>query len=104
MQTVRMTVASIHIPDGKLTKTDQEIADILCNYLGEVFTKEDVWKQNTASPLKKKLEILITEELVLKAIKHLKEDKSPGPDSIHSMVLREATAEVMKPLTLIFLQ
>lgn len=50
------------------------------------------------------MEILITEELVLKAIKHLKENKSPGPDSIHPMVLQEAATEVVKPLTIIFLQ
>ena len=101
---MRTTVASIHTPEGKLTKTDQETADILCNYFGEVFTKENVWKQDTASPLENVMEICITEELVLKALKHLKEDKSPGPDGIHPMVLREAAAEVVRPLTMIFRQ
>jgi len=32
----------------------------------------------------------------------LKPDKSPGPDNIHPMVLKEAACEVVKPLTMIF--
>jgi len=102
MQTVKTTVASIRTADGKLTTTDQETAETLCDYFGEVFTKEDTWKQDGITPVANSLEILITEELILKALTKLKVDKSPGPDNIHPMVLREAATEVVEPLTMIF--
>jgi len=101
MQTVKTTVASIRTADGKLTTTDQETAETLCDYFGEVFTKEDTWKQDGITPVANSLEILITEELILKALTKLKVDKSPGPDNIHPMVLREAATEVVEPLTMI---
>ena len=95
-------MASIHTANGDLTKTDQETAETFCNYFGAVFTKEDAWNHETTVRLDNDLEIVITEERVLKALRTLKPDKSPGPDNIHAMVLKEAASEVVKPLTMIF--
>ena len=104
LQTVKTTVTSIQTVDGKLSKSDQETAQIFCNYFGEVFTKEDSWTHEGMSPQEKELEIIVTEDLVMKALRNLKPDKSPGLDNLHPMVLREAANEVVKSLTTIFQQ
>ena len=90
-------MASIRTADWKLSKSDQETAQTLCNYFGEVFTKQHSWTQDMISSQEDDLEIFVTEDLVLKALRNLKPDKSPGPDNLHPMVLREAATEVVKP-------
>ena len=102
MQTVKTTVTGVRSADGNLTNSDQETAETLCNYFSEVFTKENTWEYESVPPVDKELEVVVTEAFVLKALKNLKPDKSPGPDNIHPMVLKEAACEVVKPLTVIF--
>ena len=50
------------------------------------------------------LAVTLTEEVVLKAVNKLKCDKSPDTDSIHPKLLREAAAEVVKPLSEIYIR
>jgi len=42
------------------------------------------------------------EDQVLQTLLKLKPDKSPGPDNIHPMFLRETAYNIALPLTLIF--
>ena len=75
----------------------------LCRYCGKDFVKEGCWMDDSGVYVgSANLSVTVTEEFVLKALNKLKCDKSPGPDSIHPKLLREAAAEVVKPLTLIF--
>jgi predicted nuclease with TOPRIM domain len=40
MQTVRSRVGQLKKPEGKLTESDKEAADVLCDYFRSVCTKE----------------------------------------------------------------
>ena len=40
--------------------------------------------------------------LMYKALKSLKINKSPGPDGIHPIILKELAFEISKPLSTIF--
>jgi len=85
-----------------LTKTDQETAEAICNYFADVFMKEDIWIHEKELKLDNVLDAVATEDLILKALRNLKPDKSPGPDNIHPIVLRETALEVVKPMTMTF--
>jgi len=49
-------------------------------------------------------EVNFTREAVLKNLKNLKTDKSPGPDKIHARFLKECAEELTEPLYLLFRQ
>jgi len=48
------------------------------------------------------IKVSVTEDQVLQTLLKLKPDKSPGPDNIHPMFLRETAYNIALPLTLIF--
>jgi len=48
------------------------------------------------------LDVVVAEDLVLKALRNWKPDKSPGPDNICPMALRETALEVVRLLKCIF--
>ena len=101
-QTVKDRIMSLKTPDGQLTENDQATADVLCNFFSSVFTHEGDWTEDAVSPPSVDIELGITEEKVSQYLKALKSDKSPGPDSIHPLLLQNVADEVAKPLTLIF--
>ena len=89
---------------GSLTKDDSEKAEVLNNYFSSVFTQEDI---NNIPIFKSQCDNII-EDLnissndMVKALKSLKINKSPGPDSIHPRLLKELAVEISIPLTFIF--
>ena len=88
----------------KTTNGDKEKADVLNKYFSTVFTVEDtlyekVIPNKTDSKL---LEIHISVDKVMKKLQKLKIGKSPGPDGIHPRVLKELTAVISLPLTILF--
>ena len=92
--------------DGTFTSTDKEAADALNDQYFSVFTKErtDNIPDITPKPVKtEKLKtITIREADVLKLLKGLQPNKSPGLDQIHPRVLKEISDTVAHPLTLIY--
>ena len=56
-------------------------------------------KQNYNEPLEN---VIITEELISKAIDRLNSSKSQGPDNIHPKLLKETQSIIKKPLQIIF--
>jgi len=46
--------------------------------------------------------IIINEDTVMSKLMGLKEDKSPGPDNIHSALLRNCARTVALPLAVIY--
>ena len=92
--------------DGTYTKNDKEAADALKDQYFSVFTKErtDNLPDITAKTLKtdKITNFNIEEAEVLKLLKNLEVNKSPGLDQIHPRVLKEAADILAHPLTLIY--
>ena len=84
--------------DQGMTKTKEEKANVLCDYFTEVFTEEDIANILDAQlheelpPLQ---DINFTVDDVEKALMKLKVGKSPGPDQLHTRMLREL-ASVLK--------
>ena len=92
-------------PNGEKTTTDEEKVEIWNEFFASVFTSED--KTNIprlpdfrfATTLN---EATIEKEEVMKELKSLKMDKSPGPDAIHPKVLNMCAGELAEPLTDLF--
>ena len=85
---------------------NKEMAEELNVYFASVFTKEDmnnvpeVLRETSFSEELK--EISISREMVLEKLMGLKVDKSPDPDNLHPMVLKEVALEIVDPLMVIF--
>ena len=103
--------ASSNVPnlkksDGTFTSTDTEIADTLNQQYYNAFTKENktnipnIEMKNLTTPEIKSF--VITEADVLKELRNLKPNKSPGIDGMHPNVLKELAEELAKPITVLF--
>ena len=90
--------------DGTKTSGDKEKADALNDQFSGVFTSEsDKIPEFPAKVVTSLLSsILITEDMVLKKLKALRVDKSPGPDQVHPYILKNLAKMLAKPLKLIF--
>jgi len=76
----------------KSSHGDKEMAEELNGYFASVFTVED-----TSNMLKLQAsQGAITNEKVLGKLKGLKVDKSPGPDGLHSRVLKEIAEGIVE--------
>jgi len=100
-------VTTLTKDDGELTKTDQETADMLAAYFKEVFTVEDV--ANMPVIIERNFgwqdsELKFGEETVLAKLQKLNPDKSPGPDDIHPLLLKECATVLAEPLSFLFQQ
>ena len=107
MLCVKDKVMALKKENGELTETDQETADLLSTYFQEVYTVEDTsnipmvaerdfnWRDTNLS---------FDEETVMEKLQKLRTDKSPGPDSLHPLLLKERAAVLAKPLSMIFQQ
>jgi len=102
VQTIKDKVMGLKKANGQQTVTNQETADVFCEYFNEVLAKEgsridDITKYQTED-----LGVEITEVKVKKLLCALKTDKSPGPDGMHCLLFHSTADEVAKLLTLIF--
>ena len=105
LQTVRNNVTALMKDGGEMTSADQETADVLGTYFKEVFTKEDT--ENLPGTDEMELgwrddDVEFGISAVEIKLKKLSDDKSPGPDGIHPLLLKECATEVAEPLALIF--
>ena len=83
---------------------DKEKASILQDQFSSVFTKEPTGDVPTLGKLTNALirSIEITAEMVEKELKNIKTNKSPGPDGIHPLMLKELAAHLSLPLAFLF--
>ena len=105
MQTVKENVTVLKKDDGEMTSTDQEAADLLGQYFKEVFTKEssvDVPRSSGGGPQWKDEDVDFSVEEVQRKLQRLIPDKSPGPDGIHPLLLKECASTVAAPLSAIY--
>ena len=92
--------------DPKYAKCDEDKAKVFLDYFSSVFTVEaDQYnlpffeKRNYETVLD---DIHITEDQIVKKLKKLKVNKSPGPDSIHPRVINELAETLSVPLVTIY--
>ena len=92
--------------DGTFTSNDEEAAETLNEQYFETFTKEDTTnipdiesKPLQTDPLST---FNVTRDRVLKVIRNLKVNKSPGIDKIHPRVLKEMDETISYPVTIIY--
>ena len=91
--------------EPKYTKNDQEKTETFLRNFSSVFTIEPTDemphfdKRIYANELN---DINITKSTVITKLNKLKINKSPGPDKLHPLVLREVSEAIAKPLTIIF--
>ena len=64
--------------------------------------KDDVLPPFNDRTKEKLSNLVVSEPQMLKALQSLKVDKSPGPDGLHPRVLKEVSAEIAQPLTVLF--
>ncbi|XP_072174582.1 uncharacterized protein [Diadema setosum] len=90
--------------DGTWAKDDQEKADTLNSFFGSVYTEDDA--ASTYDMPRKTAVVLDDVEFTIDDINallsNLDSNKSPGPDDIHSRVLKELHNELAEPLQIIF--
>ena len=98
-------VPNLKKPDGTFTSSNTEIADTLNQQYASVFTQEDINNMPNIpqKPLKtpELQSFAVTKEAVLKELKALKPNKSPGIDEIHPRVLKEVAEEIAEPITIL---
>lgn len=101
-------VGPIRDEGGDLETEDGRCANILNNYFGKVFTREDCisipepvkyFKENIEEELKV---FDITVDEVEKKLADLNVNKSPGSDGLHPKLLFELRKEIAMPLTSIY--
>jgi len=105
VQTVKCKVARLKRADGSLTSDDSETAQVLCNYFGSVFVKENVMPDHPADmqqDSQNEPEIQFSYDSVHSKLVHLQESKSMGPDGVHPIVLKRCADVLATPLSMIF--
>jgi len=106
LQTVKDNVTALKKENGEMTKSNKETAETTPGqYFKDMFTREDTGnmpKSSVLSPMWDDSTVDFSREAVLKKLMKLATDKSPGPDGIHPMLLKECASAVVEPLSLIF--
>jgi hypothetical protein len=88
----------------EIVTEDQGMAELLNNFFGSVFTREDAENIPVAEEMEGGIldSITITEKAVRENIRNLKTDSAAGPDEIGPKLLQELESVLTKPLTWIF--
>ena len=103
---VKPKIGQVLKSDNTLNRSDEETAETLNIFFQSVFTSECYTTENlTAGVNDNQLsDICITENEVFEVLSFLKANKAPGPDNLHSQVLRNCAEVLAKPLFLLFTQ
>lgn len=92
-------------PDGTLTDSDSEKANILNNFFSSVFTSENMDNIPDLDPHNNNqfiCDIVLTRLAVEKKLYSLNPNKAIGPDKIPALILKEYSVELSVPLAIIF--
>jgi len=93
-----------------MTESDKEAADELCKFFKSVFIEDSESASSETKIQKPKNSALLSPShcfshgSVLWKLKGLHSDKSPGPDEVHLMLLKECAQVLAEPLSMIFQQ
>ena len=101
-------VASLYRTKDKdkddLVDSDFDKAETLANQFTSVFTKESdsEWDLPEHPNFTNDQQVIFSSEVILKKLKDLNINKSPGPDSINSRILVELADSIAPSLSIIF--
>ena len=100
----RECISNLKKEDGSMTENDKEKADVLNSFFSSVFVKEN---DEPLPDLDVKVEselndIVISDKDMFEVLNNLNPSKSPGPDKIHSRLIKELSHELAGPLRLLF--
>ena len=105
--TARVKTGPLLDESGGLLNSDTGMAEHLNSYFASVFTDEDLNGMPTADrvfagdPDEALREIIITEDMVMKQLLRLREDKAPGTDNLSPRLLLMARDQLVCPLAII---
>jgi len=105
-QKVKSGVSPLERNDGTCTSSDSEIADDLNMFFESTFTQEDVTNMPVLAFRHNEsfTDVNISKSVVLQKLLLLKVNKSPGPNGLHSYVLKSCAHTLCAPLTKLFRQ
>ena len=88
----------------ELVDSDFDKAGTLANQFASVFTKESdsEWDLPEHPNFTNDQQVIFSSEVILKKLKDLNINKSPGPDSINSRILVELADSIAPSLLIIF--
>ena len=92
-------------PKSTKTKNNKKKAEIFAIFFAKVWTKEppgqvpSIKVKEIKYPIKN---LEITEKKVQEKLLDLKPNKTPGPDGVHPMILKNLSHDLVKPITAIF--
>ena len=92
-------------PNGDITQSEEEKANVLNDFFSSVFTKEDISHIPTLPNRSNDTfmtDIIVTQQAVMDKLKKLDPNKAMGPDKIPPIILKELYKELSIPLTKIF--
>ena len=101
----RTGIAELERTDGSKATTDTEKAETLNKFFQSVYTTESLHNMPPAPvyDVRQHLQtVTISEERVTELLANLHPNKAPGPDGIHSRILKELAEEITKPICKIF--
>ena len=91
---------------GEIVTDDSDMVELLNDYFVSVFTQENEDKHAMTNNMQdiadKLLDIVVTEEAIIKKIDSIPEDKAAGPDEMVPRILKKVSHEIGKPLYLMF--
>ncbi|MBM3938034.1 MAG: reverse transcriptase family protein [Sphingomonadales bacterium] len=100
----RQPVGPLQDGRGGVTTDGREMANIINNFFGMVFTREDL-NDLPRRPLETESEVgtfEITEKKIAEKIRDLRNDSAAGPDNIRPVFLKETIRQIVGPSKLIF--
>ena len=104
-QKIRSSIGPLEKSDGSVTADDQEVAETLNQFFESTFTREDLSSMPVPSFVSEDsisdIDIT-TESTVLQKLLELKVNKAPGPDGIHSYILKACANTLYVPLTILY--
>ena len=102
LRTVRIGVGRIRGQDGAMIESDAGVAEELCRSFHDVFVKEEDVRCGEEVVTGEEGFVVFEIDLIVRELKRVKPDKSPGPDGIHPMVLNKCAESLGVPLSIIF--
>ena len=103
-----VTVGSLENANGQVISDSEEKAETSNDFFCSVFTKESnsdmpvpdtCYDGNNDDTLE---DIVITPEMILRKLQHLKLDKAAGNDSLSPRLLKNISSEIAHPIAMIF--